>query len=390
MAPPGPGGGRGCPAWRPGTCPGQARPGPRCSGGARLEPAAMARLLLLLLPGLLCAFAMVPELKNVRINSVNFRSKLQWDPPTFHKGNITYTVQHKSSYKNTFENLCTSIDTTECDISFLSIYGNFTVRVMAESENELLGLADIIFNPMEDTIIGPPAVKVRSESGYLTVDFTGPASENSRENWTVQQYYGSSFYRVQYWKKGSAQKVITVNSSHNSASLLDLDPWTVYCLQVQAVVPEWNKVGEFSQVLCEKTTENGITPVWMVVAVLLISMLVVLVSVPACFFSFLCIYRQTRYIFYPSYSFPQHLKEFLSKPSYSSQFCAPQSPEEDHSYDKLTVISEESENCSGETENQSSNTEEQVQSSHQEISDSEVPDLKEDQVQTSYLIQPVN
>lgn len=41
------------------------------------------------------AFAMVPELKNVRINSVNFRSKLQWDPPTFHKGNITYTVQHK-------------------------------------------------------------------------------------------------------------------------------------------------------------------------------------------------------------------------------------------------------------------------------------------------------
>lgn len=82
--------------------------------------------------------------------------------------------------------------------------------------------------------------------------------------------------------------------------------------------------------------------------------------------------------------------QFLSKPSYSSQFCAPQSPEEDHSYDKLTVISEESENCSGETENQSSNTEEQVQSSHQEISDSEVPDLKEDQVQTSYLIQPVN
>ncbi|EMP32259.1 Interleukin-10 receptor subunit beta [Chelonia mydas] len=307
-------------------------------------------------------FGIVPEPKNVRINSVNLNSTLQWDPPTFHKENITYTVESISSLYN--RNLCKNIVITECDFSSLSVYGNYTLRVRAESENEESDWVNTIFKPLDDTIIGPPDVKVKSESGSLHVDFTGPVVVQGSDKWPLKKYYGSWAYRVLYWKKSNSEEVVTTDTKYNSEILSGLDPWTIYCLQVQAVIPEWNKTGELSEKFCDRTTDNGVTPVWITVTVLLVSMLVVLVSVPACFFTSSYIYRQTRYVFCPTYSFPQHLKEFLSKPSYSSQFLSPHLSEEDHSFDKLTVISEESENCSNET----SNTKEQLQDSQEEIS----------------------
>ncbi|XP_067421694.1 interleukin-10 receptor subunit beta [Emydura macquarii macquarii] len=306
------------------------------------------------------AFGIVPEPKNVRIKSVNLNSILQWDPPTFHKENITYTVQYRSLYKD-IESMSTV--NTKWDFSSLPVFGNYTMRVRAESDNEQSDWVNIIFKPLDDTIIGAPDVKVKSESGSLHIDFTGPVAVHEMEKWPLKDYYGSWFYKVLYWKKSNREEVLTKDTKYNSEILPGLDPWTIYCLQVQAIIPELNKTGELSEEFCDRTTDNGITPVWIIVTVLLVSMLVVLVSVPACFFTFSYIYRQARYVFYPKYYFPQHLKEFLSEPSCSSQFLSPHSPEEDHSYDKLTVISEESENGSDET----SNTKEQLQDSQEEI-----------------------
>lgn len=59
----------------------------------------------------------------------------------------------------------------------------------------------------------------------------------------------------------------------------------------------------------------GVTPVWIVVTVLLGSMLAVIISVPVCFFSFWYLYRFTKHVFFPSYIFPQHLKEVCSLPN---------------------------------------------------------------------------
>ncbi|KAG6932734.1 interleukin 10 receptor subunit beta [Chelydra serpentina] len=347
----------------------------------------MSRRFLALVAGCLLwssAFGIVPEPKNVRINSVNLNSTLQWDPPTFHKENITYTVESISSLFN--RKVCVKIVITKCDFSSLPVYGNYTLRVRAESENEESDWVNTIFKPLDDTIIGPPDVKVKSESGSLHVDFTGPLVVQGSDKWPLKKYYGSWVYRVLYWKKSSSEEVITTDTKYNSEILSGLAPWTIYCLQVQAVIPEW-KTGELSEVFCDRTTDNGVTPVWITVTVLLVSMLVVLVSVPACFFTFSYIYRQARYVFCPTYSFPQHLKEFLSKPSYNSQFLSPHSPEEDHSFDKLTVISEESENCNDET----SSTKEQLQDSQEEISIAEkVSAFDKGSSSVLYLIQAEN
>ncbi|NXH19465.1 I10R2 protein, partial [Bucco capensis] len=212
-------------------------------------------------------------------------------------------------------------------------------------------------------VIGPPEVKVKSESGSLHVDFTGPLAE--RDNWPLKHYYGSWNYRILYWKKGSNTEVTHTDTKHNSEILSQLEPWTVYCIQVQAVIPEWNKTGELSGALCEQTTHNGITPVWIIVTILIGSMLAVVIAVFVCFFSLWYVYRLTKHIFYPSYIFPQHLKEFLSKPPSDSQFFSSVSQEEHLFYDKLTVISEESKNQS----NEASKTTEHLQDSEQDNSD---------------------
>ncbi|NXP74207.1 I10R2 protein, partial [Ramphastos sulfuratus] len=208
-------------------------------------------------------------------------------------------------------------------------------------------------------VIGPPVVKVRSESGSLHVDFVGPFAEH--DNWTLKHYYGSWKYSILYWKKDSSTEVTHIDTEQNSEILSQLEPWTVYCVQVQAVIPEWNKTGQLSGEYCNQTTHNGVTPVWITVTVLLGSVLATVISVPVCFFSLLYMYRLTKHVFCPSYIFPQHLKEFLSKPPSSSEFFSAFPQEEHLFYDKLTVVSEESEKQSDETGNEASKTTEHLQ-----------------------------
>uniref|UniRef100_A0A8C0GFX3 Fibronectin type-III domain-containing protein n=1 Tax=Chelonoidis abingdonii TaxID=106734 RepID=A0A8C0GFX3_CHEAB len=142
-------------------------------------------------------------------------------------------------------NCSMNIVITECDFSSL-----------AESENEKSDWVNIIFKPLDDTIVGPPDVKVKSESGSLHVDFTGPLAVQESHVWPLNKYYGSWVYRVLYWKKGNSEEVITTDSKYNSEILSGLDPWTIYCLQVQAVIPEWNKTGKLSEEFCDMTTAN--------------------------------------------------------------------------------------------------------------------------------------
>nr|AAD13671.1 interleukin-10 receptor 2 [Gallus gallus]AAD13678.1 interleukin-10 receptor 2 [Gallus gallus] len=320
---------------------------------------------------LLCVSGIVPKPRNARISSVNFRSVLLWDPPGVRKGNLSYTVQAKSIFpKQNFNNVTTNLNVTECDVSSLSVYGAYVLRVRTEWEDEHSDWAVVRFKPMADTVIGPPSVNVKSESGTLHVDFTGPAADREHDKWSLKQYYGSWIYRILYWKKGSNKKVIHIDTKHNSEILSQLEPWTIYCIQVQGVIPEWNKTGERSQELCEQTTHNGVTPVWIVVTVLLGSMLAVIISVPVCFFAFWYLYRFTKHVFFPSYIFPQHLKEFFS----------PVPQEEHHFHDWLTVISEEPKSQRDETVEEASRTAEHHQDSKQEISDSEIlPPLERDQ-----------
>lgn len=249
---------------------------------------------------------------------------------------------------DSYETLGRSLGQPGCDVSSLSPYGDYELQLRAEAGPLRSPWVTLRFKPMDDTTIGPPEVRLKSESGALHVDVSGPFAEHEQDRWPLRHYYGSWSYRILCWKRGSrdthlasASWVAQVDTKHSSEILSQLEPWTVYCVRVQALIPEWNKTGELSRELCEQTTHNGVTPVWVIVAVLVGSMLVVVTAVTVCFFSSFYLYRLIKHVFCPSYVFPQHLKEFLSKPRSAPQPFPPLAQEELLVCDKLSVISEE-------------------------------------------------
>ncbi|XP_061483762.1 interleukin-10 receptor subunit beta isoform X2 [Rhineura floridana] len=309
---------------------------------------------------------MVPEPQNVRLHSVMFNSVLQWDPPSFYKENVTYTVQYKE-YVNGFTDLCQRTDFTECDISSIPLYGTIIIRVRTEFEKEWSNWVNISFTPFNDTKIGPPVLQAEAiRSGVLNVQITDPLATRDGGKYPIKHFYGhnSVVYRMLIRKKDyGSEQVKYMNITHSSQMIPDLDPGTTYCLQAQAFIHGFNKSGQWSEAFCIGTTDKGINTVQLPVILLL-----VLVLFTFCCFMILHAYRRVKYVFFPSYSLPQHFKEFLSKPFYSSQFLASQSQGEEHAYDKIIVLSEESKTDDKESDEQVRNAKQQLQGSLKEIS----------------------
>ncbi|XP_060626378.2 interleukin-10 receptor subunit beta [Anolis sagrei] len=307
------------------------------------------------------AYGMVPEPQNVHLHSVMLDSVLKWDPPDFHKENLVYTVQYKTKFSDVFSDMCRRIVFTKCNVSNIPVYGPSTIQVRTEFENEYSKWVNITFTPNRQTHIGPPAIQVEAtKPGVLNVQLIEPRF--TRNAGSLKDFYASVIYRIRIWKKyRNTEQVLEVNTTDTFQVIHDLDPMTTYCLKAQAVIEELNKDGQWSEPICTNTTGIDLHPGLLTVAILL-----VLISFP--FFSLIIfyIYRRIKYVFFPSYSLPQHFKEFLSKPSYGSQFLMPHSQEEEHVYNKIIVLSEESKHIANECKKQLSNAEQQLKQSPEE------------------------
>uniref|UniRef100_F6V1X5 Interleukin-10 receptor subunit beta n=1 Tax=Monodelphis domestica TaxID=13616 RepID=F6V1X5_MONDO len=284
---------------------------------------------------LISVLGILPKPRNVRMNSVNLKNILQWDPPAFYQGNVTYRAQYES-YRS-FEDVCTNIIITECNFSNISKYGESKMRVRTESVDEQSEWVNLTFCPLEDTIIGPPGIQVEPLAGSLHLYFSYPKIENEPNIWTLRDYYYSWTYRVIYWKNGTSHK-FEKNAPYDSEVLTDLDPWTVYCIQAQGFITSKNKSGEWSQPICVQTTDNESPPYWITIIVLIVSMIVVLLTALGCFSLLWYFYRKAKCIFFPGYSFPQPLKEYLEQHPYRISFLSPVPSSESESFDKLSII----------------------------------------------------
>ncbi|RLV62887.1 hypothetical protein DV515_00018842 [Chloebia gouldiae] len=96
---------------------------------------------------------MIPEPQNARISSVNLHSTLQWDAPRFPRGNLTYTVQSKSTYYpgDAFGTLRTGLRLPCCDLSSLSPYGSYVLQLRAEAGQLRSPWVTLTFKPMDDS-----------------------------------------------------------------------------------------------------------------------------------------------------------------------------------------------------------------------------------------------
>ncbi|CAH6792548.1 interleukin-10 receptor subunit beta isoform X2 [Phodopus roborovskii] len=289
---------------------------------------------------LLPALGMIPPPKNVKMNSVNFKNILQWESPAFPKGNLTFTAQYESYWY--FQDRCKNTASTHCDFSVLSKYGDHTVRVRAEFADEHSEWVNVTFCPVDDTIIGPPEMQIEPLADSLHMRFSAPKIENEPETWTMKNIYNSWAYRVQYWKNGTDEK-IQVTSRYDSAVLRDLEAWTTYCIQVQGFLLDQNRNGEWSEPVCERTTNDETTPPWIVAILLVTSVFVVFLFLLGCFGLLWFICKKAKYTFHSGTSLPQHLKEFLGHPHRASLLFSLPVSDETEVFDELSIVHEEAE-----------------------------------------------
>ncbi|XP_069492403.1 interleukin-10 receptor subunit beta isoform X3 [Ambystoma mexicanum] len=332
---------------------------------------------LLLTSLLFTVFGQLPKPQNVRMHSINFKHTLQWDAPIFQGGNLTYTAQYMSSCIESLSDSPSSEESSDqcqvpkdeteekssgsCSIGFQDTcqktvftkcrfmdftYGSFCLRVRSEFQNRTSAWQSIHFTPLAQTGIGSPSdLLVKSRAGYLDVSFKCPMHEH--EQICLDKIHGSWEYTVRYWKNSIPSQVSYVTAEQTFVMLSNLEPWTSYCVQVQAGSPDHGKIGELSPVVCETTSDDGHVPWWIKTVAFLVAMVLVAGVVTGGYYVCSHIYRVTKYIFFPTCSFPQHLKEYLNQPVYNAPFL-PVIPNEDvdEFFNKVTVISEESQNCS--------------------------------------------
>ncbi|XP_069801956.1 interleukin-10 receptor subunit beta isoform X2 [Dendropsophus ebraccatus] len=271
--------------------------------------------------------------------SVNFVNHLHWKQPADLRGDVMYIVQYKmdvAANKDDYKTICVTHE-QHCDSSSIT-YRSY-VRVKTRIYPNDSDWVQIHFDPYEQTIIRAPNVTVSSRSGYLDVSFKGPLM--GPERGSVKEKYGDAMYRVEYWKESDPAHVLYTSTSHSQYTLQNLETWTMYCVRVQAYAPEFEKGGEFSPVMCKETHDDGRTPSWKIAVLFLGSM--VLAAVITLLLICLTVkgYQITRYIFFPSYSIPEHLKEYLSNPFSNAPYLPPQPPEEcGESCEQLTFVSE--------------------------------------------------
>ncbi|XP_072254346.1 interleukin-10 receptor subunit beta [Pyxicephalus adspersus] len=304
-----------------------------------MYPYAILVFLCLFIPG----FGKIPPPTNVRMDSVNLKNILRWNPPPGFEEDedIRYHVQFRLDFRNPgeYQNCCLT-QHLNCDLTVITYKFNATVTALVGDKQS--DPVVIHFDPYAETVIGPPEVLVSSRSGHMDISFSGPYFESDSTKDSIKAKYGELLYRVFYWKKEDPSHVLSVNTSQSTGTLTKLETWTIYCLKVQAYISSFGKEGLFSPEICRKTTDDGRTPWWQIAGMFLATMLFTMsATLGLCYFGFTA---RRKYLSFPSYSIPEHLKEYLSKP-FSSSPNLPTQPSEEYgeSCEQLTFISVESE-----------------------------------------------
>ncbi|XP_058885922.1 interferon alpha/beta receptor 1a-like isoform X2 [Acipenser ruthenus] len=270
--------------------------------------------LVLILTATTRGIAGLPKPQNVKINSMNLRSVLLWDPVSSKA--TSYDVEYKDISVDQWSIIkeCESTDKTECDFTdSIRHYDRVTLRVRARSgSNTSAWVETKQFYPLRDTDLGPPIVKLEVEAGVLYVSISDPL-ENST-NQSLKFYYRQLKYQVTYWKKHEKRTELDP-SPNTSVKLEELEPGAMYCVEVKTVEDYYHnnkKVGKPSKVDCKYIYDNDPTKV---VVFVVLSAVVISLFVIGCFFLVRYTPGYIKDLLHPAWNVPEHIAEFLSRSS---------------------------------------------------------------------------
>lgn len=264
--------------------------------------------------------------RNPKIHLYNAEQVLSWEPSF--PGNDTVPVAYRVEYKYTnseWNNLessevkCTQITATECKFTTAGHsegfpkHFNVSLRVRAELGQSVSEWATVPwFQHFRNATIGPPGnIVVSPGEGSLIVTFSAPFDTRSPSEATFSYY-------VCYWKKGGTQQVKGPVTS-NSILLNNLEPFRVYCLQVQAqlfwTTPRIVNPGSFSDTFCYETTADASAKLQQIILISVGIFLLMLVLTGACFFLVLKYQGLIKYWFHTPPSIPSQIEEYLKDPA---------------------------------------------------------------------------
>ncbi|MBN3285742.1 IRA1A protein, partial [Polyodon spathula] len=293
--------------------------------------------------------AKLPQPHNVKVHGVNTRYILKWDwewDQQQANKSIRFTVQYLPSYiyemkgKRVWRMVCGKIPGTQCDFSEkVNYFGMFNLRLRAKSGRETSPWVNIEFCAEKDADLGPPSkVGVISKNGMLEVNIADPMAS---ENKSMRELQKIKFLIV-YWKNTSGAKNVSLIEEKNVAILTDLEPWTVYCVQVQSLSDYYEKKSLFSPVLYAQTTDDGQTPLWLIFLIFFLTLALSFGGTLLCSFIVFQTYRVIKYTFFPFYQLPANIQECLNEFTPRAQYLVLLSKDKEMELccEKVDIVSE--------------------------------------------------
>ncbi|XP_061774593.1 cytokine receptor family member b1 [Nerophis ophidion] len=201
-----------------------------------------------------CVLASLPAPCNLSVDSVHFRHILHWDPGPGSPAGTQYKVfaRLRGSKEKEPQNTTTMETSLQLDLDnykyYLSVQALHNGTWSAASK-------EIPFNPIEQTIIGPPKVILAENGNSFQINISLPEADKSSKirNNNIMGFYGAKFKVL--WRK-SKEIEGSIETKENSVTLHNLEAATQYCVQVQIVIT-MNKNTKPSDWVCTFTDGAG-------------------------------------------------------------------------------------------------------------------------------------
>ncbi|XP_054643442.1 cytokine receptor family member b1 isoform X2 [Dunckerocampus dactyliophorus] len=194
----------------------------------------------------------LPAPCNLSVHSVNFLHILHWDPGPGSPPGTQYKVFTRlsgSKERNPENDNTTTATYSQLKLDkykhYLTVQAFYNGTWSAVSE-------EVFFNPVEQTIIGPPTVVLAGYSNRIQVNISLPDADKSSQipNDDILAFYKAKF-RV-LWKTSKGIEDF-IETEEKSVTLPNLETAKEYCVQVQTKIA-MNKNTEPSAWMCTYTS----------------------------------------------------------------------------------------------------------------------------------------
>ncbi|NXI16201.1 I20RA protein, partial [Irena cyanogastra] len=216
-------------------------------------------------------YCSLPNPRNVHFESINMKNVLHWSPPEGTGDGVLYKVKYAvyGVGKWIRKPECRNINRTWCDLS--SETSDYEEQYYASVKAFLNGAcSDWVettrFNPLTDTKIDPPMVRVSSTDRSISIILTAPEKwkrSPEEESISLLQVYPGLQYNVSVLNKKTKKRWF-FSISNNTLVVPWLEPGTAYCVSAQIHVTTPVLDSGFSEEHCittlkDKTEDETIT-----------------------------------------------------------------------------------------------------------------------------------